>query len=534
MRDIQFPGRSTVHGTEGIVATSHPLASQTAVDILKAGGNAVDAAVAASAVLCVVEPMSTGIGGDCFALYAPGGSGDVIGLNGSGRAPQALNADVLLSQGITEIPSDNVHAVTIPGAVDAWFRLMEDHGTFDPARVLAPAIHYAEEGYAVSPIVSLYWRGLLKHINRTPGGVKHWTSKGSAPEVGERFCTPGLAQTLRAIATQGRAGFYQGDVAQDMISALREWGGLHTLEDFANTRADYVTPISNMFEGRKVLEIPPNGQGITALIMLNILSRFDLPSYGPVSAERIHLEMEAQRLAFELRDRFVADSLFSDVPVEEMLSDATADRLAARIDVNKAMEDVSDAVSDVDRDTIYLTVIDKDCNTISFINSVYMGFGSGLVAPESAVTFQNRGAGFVVEPGHRNCVEGGKRPKHTIIPGMLVHNDGSHLGKVAGAFGVMGGDYQPVGHAHVLVNMLIYDMDCQEALDCPRAFYMNGKVFVERGMPEETKEGMRARCHKVADAALPWGGGQIAMIDWNRGTFCAGSESRKDGCALAF
>lgn len=534
MRDIHQPGRSTVYGTRGAIATSQPLATAAGFEILRRGGNAVDAAIAASAVLCVVEPMSTGIGGDCFVLFAPKGSGDVIGLNGSGRAPAALSAESLLAEGIDTIGQNDVHAVTVPGAVDAWCRFLGDHGTMSLADVLAPAIHYAEEGFAVSPVVGAMWDHIASHIGRRPEGALHLLKDGKAPQVGEVFRSPVLGQTFREIATNGRAGFYEGRVAEDMVSFLSSLGGKHTMEDFANTEASYVTPIRTAYGPYDVLEIPPNGQGVTALIMLNILKEFNLDGLDPVGPERIHLEMEAQRLAFEMRDAWVADQDFGDVPVAAMLSKATASRLAKRISMDSAMSDVSDAAGDLEKDTIYLSVVDKDRNAVSFINSVYTPFGSGLVSPKTAVTFQNRGAGFVVDPGHPNCVAGGKRPKHTIIPGMLVHNEGPFKGKAAGPFGVMGGDYQAIGHTHVVTNLVHYNMDPQQALDCPRTFYQDGKLGVESTLSTRTRAALEAKGHCLEDTVMPFGGGQMILIDWENGTLAAGSEPRKDGLALAY
>ncbi len=534
MRDIHTPGRSTVHGAHGAIATSQPLATVAGLEILKKGGNAIDAAVAASAVLCVVEPMSTGIGGDCFVLYAPGGSGEVVGLNGSGRAPKALSAESLLGDGIHSIGRNDVHAVTIPGAIDAWARLVEDHGTMSFADILAPAIRYAEEGFVVSPVVGLMWNALASHVGRRPEGVRHLLNEGKAPRVGEIFKSPALGHTLRQVALKGRAGFYEGAVAQDMVSFLASLGGKHTMDDFAATEASYVTPVRTSYGPWDVLEIPPNGQGITALIMLNILKSFDLEGLDPAGPQRIHLEMEAQRLAFEMRDAYVADPDFSDVPVESLLSEATAARLAARISRDVAMSDVAGAAGDLEKDTVYLSVVDQDRNAVSFINSLYTGFGSGLVSPETAVTFQNRGAGFVVEPGHPNCVEGGKRPKHTIIPGMLVHRDGPHAGRAAGPFGVMGGDYQAIGHTHVVTNLVHFGMDAQQALDCPRTFYQDSKLLVENTISPETRTALMAMGHTVDDTLMPFGGGQMILIDWENGTLSAASEPRKDGLALAF
>ncbi|TNE57211.1 MAG: gamma-glutamyltransferase family protein [Alphaproteobacteria bacterium] len=533
MRDIHFPGRSVVYGTKGVAATSQPLATQAALQMLREGGNAVDAAIAASAMLCVVEPFSTGIGGDCFAILAKGGSGDFIGLNGSGRAPAGLSLDALQAQGIGKLEHSSPHAVTVPGAIEAWGRLMEDHGRLGLEQVLQPAIEAAEAGYAVTPVIARSWHGLLPKLEVSNGAQRHFTIDGRAPQWGEKFAVPALAKTLQAVAGRGVEGFYEGPVAEDMVSYLASLGGFHTLEDFKNVRSDYVDLVSTDYGDVDVCEIPPNGQGITALIMLNILSHFDVGSMDPNGAERIHLQVEAQRLAFELRDAFVADPAFAEVPVEALLSKETASRLAARIDPARALVDVHEAPRDLKRDTVYLSVIDQDLNVCSFINSLYYGFGGGLTAPQSAVVFQNRGLGFSMTADHPNVVAGGKRPKHTIIPGMLRQRGGSHAGKALGAFGVMGGDYQPMGHTQVVLHMQSLGMDPQEALDAPRYFYEEGELRVENGIPDETISALRAMGHAVTRASGPFGGGQIAVIDWDHGTLLAASEPRKDGYAGA-
>jgi gamma-glutamyltranspeptidase/glutathione hydrolase len=533
MRNIHLAGRSVVYGTNGVAATSHPLATEAALQIMRDGGNAVDAAIAASAVLSVVEPMSTGIGGDCFALLSKNGDGEVIGLNGSGRSPKDISLAALKARGVTTIGTESVHSVTIPGAIEAWARLSQDHGALGLEASLRPAIACAEDGFAVSPVVALYWQGLSDKLQASPGAQKFYTVEGRVPEVGARFYSPTIGTTLRAIAKQGAAGFYQGPIAEDMTGYLQSLGGFHTLEDFKKTKSDYVDPIHVTYRGVDVCEIPPNGQGITALIMLNILSCFELAGLDPRGSERMHLEIEAQRLAFELRDAYVADMSFGSVPVDEMTSMETAKRLAARIDGKRAMTDVSDAPMDIKRDTIYLSVIDRDLNTVSFINSLYRGFGSGLVSPETSVTFQNRGLGFSLEPGHPNCLDGGKRPLHTIIPGFLREGSGAYKGKTRGAFGVMGGDYQPVGHTHVVTNMIDFGMDPQEALDSPRAFYDDGTLYVEAGFDEQVVKELTLKGHSVQPSSMPYGGGQIALIDWKNGSLLAGSEPRKDGYAGA-
>ena len=528
MRDFQLPGRSTAHGRHGMAATSHPLATLTAIDTLRAGGNAVDAAVAACAVQCVVEPMSTGIGGDCFALYASGRGGDVIGLNGSGWAPKALTAEHLLEQDIDRIGTESVHSVTVPGAVDAWQTLLEDYGTMGLDRVLQPAIDYAENGWAVTPRISNDWHRQTPRLEGDEGSVQHFLKGGKPPKPGEVWRLPALAETLRTIAEQGREGFYSGWVADDMVACLNGKGGMHALEDFAEQRAEYVTPISTDYQGHTVYQIPPNGQGITALMLLNVLSGYDLKKHAPDSAERLHLETEAARLAFAMRDRYVADQRHAEVPVEKMLSAAFADDLRKQIDPDRAM-DSPEATGPAYRDTIYLTVVDKDRNACSFINSLFFPFGSCITAPKAGIMMQNRGAGFRVEPGHPNNVAPRKRPLHTIIPGMCMQD-----GRVKYCYGVMGGGYQPVGHAHVLANMIDYGMDPQEALDSPRVFHMGGKLDIERGLGEDVMQALAAKGHTVGRPDMPWGGGQIIEIDWDNGTLVGGSDPRKDGCALGY
>ena len=527
MRDLQLPGRSVVHSRHGAAATSQPLSTLAALDILRQGGNAVDAAIAACAVQGVVEPMSTGIGGDCFALlWKPGQA--VIGLNGSGHAPAALTAEGLLAEGHREIDLHSPHAVTVPGAVDAWATLSRDHGRLSLSQVLQPAIRYAEEGFAVMPRCALDWSRNTAKLQADANAARHYLPAGRAPRAGEVMRLPELAKTLRTIARDGRDGFYAGRIADDLVKYLNALGGKHSLADFAEQRAFYVEPITASYRGVDVVQIPPSGQGITALLMLNILAGFDLAKYDPVGVERFHLEAEATRLAYQARDTYVADPAFADVPVEKLLSAAFADELRDRIDLRRIMAPVGPAVGPIYRDTIYLTVVDADRNVCSFINSIYFPFGSGLVTPTSIV-LQNRGAGFRVAPGHPNCVAPRKRPLHTIIPGMAMKQGRPWL-----SYGVMGGSYQPVGHVHVLTNMIDYGMDVQEALDCARCFHIGGGIDAERGVSEVVVQGLRALGHRVVRPEMPWGGGQAIELDWQNGTLAAGFDPRKDGCALGY
>jgi len=528
MRDFQLPGRSTVHSLNGMCASSHPQASLTAVDILKRGGNAVDAAIAASAVLAVIEPMMTGIGGDCFVLFAPKGSSEVIGLNGSGRAPAAATRAYFTDQGLSEIGVTSVHSISVPGAVDAWAKLLADHGSMGMDEVLAPAIAFAEEGWALSPRIAIDWLFMVPQLKNDPDIAALYLRDGRAPEIGSIWRSPALGRTLRAIAKKGRAGFYEGEIAEQMVATLQAKGGLHTLEDFANTSADYVTPISTTYKDRQLLEIPPNGQGITALIALNIIERLGLDGLDPRGVDRVHLQVEAARQAYAARDAYVADMDQAEVPVAHLLSDAFADEMAGRIDPAR-VADLGVAGDNPHKDTTYLTVVDKDRNAVSFINSLFQGFGSNIADETTGVVFQNRAAGFVLEEGHPNCIAPNKRPMHTIIPAMLTRNDRAVM-----SFGVMGGHYQPMGHVQVMLNMLTYGMDIQEAIDFPRFLTEGGVLNVERGLPDAALAGLAAHGHQVKEAVPPFGGGQGIVIDWENGTLTGGSDPRKDGAAIGY
>ena len=530
MRNFQLPGRSTIHAKHGIAATSHPLATLAGIDALKAGGNAIDAAVTASAVLAVVEPQSTGIGGDCFALYAKGGQGEVVGLNGSGRAPAKATAAWYAEHGISRIPGEHSpHCVTVPGAIDAWATLLADHGTFTFAQALAPAIDYAENGYVVAPRVGHDWAAAEAKLAGDPNSKRVFLPQGRPPRVGEIHRQPELADALKTIAREGRDGFYRGWVARDIVTFLEGLGGLHTLADFADNEPTYVTPIATRYRGHEVLQIPPNGQGITVLLMLNILGGFDLAALDPLGVERFHLEAEATRLAYRMRDTMVADPAMAQVPVEAILSPAFADNLRSRVERGRAMNDWDVKNVPLGGDTIYLTVIDKDRNAVSFINSLYQGFGAALTAPKSGVLLQNRGAGFVLDPQHPNCIAPRKRPFHTIIPAMARKDGAPWL-----AFGVMGGDYQAVGQSHVLTNIVDWGMDIQEAIDCPRGFLFNGEFSLEQGVPAPIRAALADMGHKIVVAPEPIGGGQGVMRDFSGKTWIGGSDPRKDGCALGY
>jgi gamma-glutamyltranspeptidase / glutathione hydrolase len=528
MRNFHSPGRSTAYATNAMAATSTSQSTLEALHVLHQGGNAVDAAVTAAAVLCVSEPHMTGIGGDCFVLVGHP-DGRVEGLNGSGRSSARADADWLAASGLSEIAHDSVHAVTVPGAIDAWARLLAKHGTIDLARALEPAIRLAEQGCPVGPRVAWDWARQTDKLGCDEGARRHYLPGGRAPEAGEIMRYPALAKTLRIIARHGRDGFYSGEVADDIVATLAAKGGLLTLDDLAATDATWVDPISTVHAGRELLEIPPNGSGITALIALNALDHFDMAQYAPDSVERRHLEIEAIKLAWVLRNRHVADPDQAPAPIDDLLSEATARQLAGMIDMDKAFDGPETAVPMPRSDTVYLTVVDKDRMAVSFINSLYDEFGAGIVTPETGVTLQSRGAGFVTTPGHPNCIAPSKRPLHTIIPAMVREN-----GRVAMSFGVMGGDYQPMGHIAVMLNRYVYGMDPQGSIDFPRAFPRQGVVGIEDGISDAVAEGLRKRGHVVERVEKPWGGGQAIAIDPATGLLSGGSDPRKDGLALGY
>ncbi|NIZ14061.1 gamma-glutamyltransferase [Phaeobacter sp. HF9A] len=528
MRDLQAPGRSPARSMSAMAATSHPLSTMAALDILRAGGNAMDAAICASAVQAVVEPQSTGIGGDCFALYCPAGSDEVIAFNGSGRAPKAATVESYRALGLESVPKLGAHSVTIPGAIDGWCQLLRDHGRLDLATVLAPAIHYAENGYVVHDRVAFDWKDVEADLAADPHSARIFLPDGKAPSAGDIHRQPELAETLRRIAEHGREGFYEGPVAEDMVNRLQELGGVHTLEDFAATKGDYVTPISAEYQGLRIHQVPPNNQGLTALVMLNLMAQHDLKALDPTGVEKFHLEIETGRLAFRERNNRISDPAASAGVVEEMLSDAFTQQLSAEMDPSRAMDHLRDAELSMS-DTVYISIVDEDRNAVSFINSTYYSFGSAVTAPKSGVVLQNRGHSFKLDPAHPNAIAPNKRPLHTIMPGMATKD-----GRAVMPFGVMGGDYQPFGHVHLLTNLLDHGMDVQEAIDCPRVFFENGAVVAETGVPEASVQGLKDKGHKVIAAEAPHGGAQAIWIDWEQGTLTGGSDPRKDGMALGY
>jgi len=529
MRSFHLPGRSPVYAQRGMCATAHPLASLTAVEMLKAGGNAIDAAIAAVAVLSVVEHPMTGIGGDCFAMLLKPGAVKPIALNASGRAPAAATAKWYADKGIKSIQVQSPHAVTIPGAIDAWATLLADHGTMPLDRVLAPAIAYAEGGFPVAPRVASDWARAETKIKWHAGATRHLLKEGRPPRVGEVMRLPALARTLRTIAEEGRDAFYEGEIAADIVGELNALGGLHTLDDFKAQRCAYVEPISVNYRGVDVHELPPNNQGIVALILLNMLSRMGKLSDEPSAPERYHVMLEAARLAYGLRDAFVADPEMARVPVEHMLSAATADELVRRIDRSRRTPDLGPPPQPAGTDTTYLAVVDETGLAVSLINSLFSAFGSGIATHKTGVVLHNRGTGFVLEAGHPNCIAPRKRPMHTLVPGIATQD-----GRPLMSFGVMGAAFQPIGHVYTVTNMLDYRLDPQQALDVPRVFFEGGDVLIEEGLPKACAERLAAMGHNIRTREDPWGGGQIVCFDHANQVLVGASDHRKDGCALGY
>jgi gamma-glutamyltranspeptidase/glutathione hydrolase len=525
-RDFHAPGRSQVYATGGMVATSHPLASLTAVEIMRAGGTAADAAVAAMAVACIGEPHMTGIGGDCFCLVARPGQ-PIWGYNGSGRTGAAMRPELLIGQGLKDVATESPHAVTVPGAIEAWDTILKTHGRFGLDRVLQPAIEAAESGIAVQPRVAFDWSLAVEKLSRHAATAKHLLVDGRAPKAGDIVRFPALARTLRILAKDGARAFYEGEIADDIVATLKSLGGVQAAKDFAAHRGDEVTPISTNYRGLEVVELPPNGQGLAALVLLNILERFDMGALDANGAERLHLLIEAGRLAYGMRNTNIADPAFMTETADALLDRGFAAKLAGMIDRTRRSQ-FPKAIKPIGS-TVLVCVVDKDRNAVTMINSLFSAFGSGIATEKTGILMHHRGSGFNLTPGHPNCIGPSKRPLHTIIPALALRD-----GRVDMAFGVMGGAYQAMGHAHFISNVVDHGMDLQTAIDRPRVFFEGERVEVENGVSDDVMRAMRAMGHDVARRKLPHGGGQAIRIDWDRGVLIGASDPRKDGLALGY
>ena len=537
-----FATRSEVIARNGMAATSQPLATQVALDILKQGGNAIDAAIAANAVLGLMEPTGNGIGGDLFAIVWDAKTKKLYGLNASGRSPRSLTLDYFKKQGLEKIPSHGPLPVTVPGCVDGWFELHEKFGNLSMKENLAPAIEYAREGFPLSELIAYYWNRSAPFLKKYEGFKETFMPNGRAPKKGEVFKNPNLANTLEKIAKGGRDVFYKGELAKTMAAFMKRVGGFLSYEDLASHKSDWVEPVSTNYRGYDVWELPPNGQGIAALQILNILEGYDIQGWGFGSKEYIHHFIEAKKLVFEDRAKFYADPDFNQIPLKELISKEYAAQRRALIDPQRAARryDAGNPAL-LAGDTIYLTTADKDGNMVSLIQSNYRGMGTGLSPDGLGFIFQDRGELFDLEEGNFNTYAPGKRPFHTIIPAFITKDDKPFM-----SFGVMGGATQPQGHAQIVINIIDFGMNIQEAGDAPRILHQGssqptgeemtngGSVYLESGLPYEVYRDLREMGHRIGTNVGSFGGYQGIMLDWENKVYYGASESRKDGQAAGY
>jgi gamma-glutamyltranspeptidase / glutathione hydrolase len=532
--------RSAVLARNGMAATSQPLATAAAIRVLQQGGNAVDAAIAANAVLGVVEPMSCGLGGDLFAIVWDAKSKKLYGLNASGRAPHATTLERFVEKGLTQIPTHGPLSWSVPGCVDGWEQLRARFGSKPLADLLAPAIAYAEEGFPVSEIIADEWHAAAPELARIPTSAACFLPDGCAPRTGDVFRNPGVARSLRLVVRDGRDAFYRGPIAEGIVAYSHSVGGLFERKDFEDHTSTWVEPVSTNYRGYDVWELPPNGQGIAVLQMLNLLESYDLKTLGPLSAETLHLMIEAKKLAYEDRATFYADPEFARVPVKALISKEYAAKRAPLIHADRANAHPTPGAPG-EADTIYLTVVDKDFNAVSLIQSNFSGFGSYHVPGDLGFPIQNRGCLFALDPKHANHLEPHKRPFHTIIPGFVTKE-----GKPWLSFGLMGGDMQAQGHAQVLCNLIDFGMDVQEAGDAPRFRHEGssdptgpraadgGVVALESEIGPEVRRALEAKGHRLIRSRGGFGGYQAIRIDPERGVLMGGSDPRKDGAAIGY
>ncbi len=537
-----FASRSEVIAPHGMAATSQPLATQIALDILKAGGSAADAAIAANAALGLMEPTGSGIGGDLFAIVWDAEKEELTGLNGSGRAPKALSLQTFKDMGLDSIPPRGPLPVSVPGAVDGWFELHARYGRLPMNELLAPAIAYATDGFPVSEYIAYGWASNTEKLKDYPGFADTFMPDGKAPRKGQVFRNPRLARTYQTIADDGRDAFYKGVIARKIDSYMTEHGGFLRYEDMAEHKSEWVRPVSTNYRGYDIYELPPNGQGIAALQILNILEGYDIKSMGFGTAEYIHTFVEAKKLAFEDRARFYADMDFVEVPVDRLISKEYANERRKLIDANKAAMSYPAGDGQLeDGDTIYLTVADSDGNMVSLIQSNYRGMGSGMTPGDLGFVLQDRGELFSLTEGHANVIEPGKRPFHTIIPAFIMKD-----GKPWISFGLMGGAMQPQGHAQIIVNMIDFGMNLQEAGDAARLNHSGsseptdtimttgGVIHLETGFSDATRAALEKMGHRLGKSDGSFGGYQAIMWDEEHGVYYGASESRKDGHAAGY
>ncbi len=535
-----FATRSEVIAENGMVATSHPLATQIGLDILKNGGNAIDAAIAANAAIGLMEPTGNGIGGDLFAIIWMENDKKLYGLNASGRSPKNLKLDYFKNNNFTKIPAYGPLPVSVPGCVDGWFEMHEKFGNLKMKEILEPAIFYAENGFPVSELVSYYLKISARNFSKYPNFNETYLIDGFAPNKGQIFKNKDLANTLRIISKEGRSGFYEGKVAKVISEFIINQGGFLSYDDLKNHKSDWIEPVSTSYRGYDVWELPPNGQGIAALQILNLLEKFDIKSMGFGSAEYIHHFVEAKKIAFADRSKYYADMDFNEIPVDYLISKEYAEKRRKEINPTKASRRVK--AGDIENgDTIYLTVADKDGNMVSLIQSNYRGMGSGMVPPGLGFMLQDRGELFSLDENHFNVYEPEKRPFHTIIPAFITKNNKPYI-----SFGLMGGAMQPQGHAQIVINIVDFEMNLQEAGDAPRIRHVSnqqptggemfdgGELSLESGFDYEEIRRLMKYGHKVVFSLGSFGGYQAIMYDETLGVYFGASESRKDGSAMGY
>ena len=528
MRDFQKPERSQVFSSNGMIATSHPLAAKIGLDAMNKGGNAIDAAITSALMLVLCEPQSTGLFGDAFAIIKTKKSKNIIGLNGSGKAPINLTSDTLLSENMDKIPLNSAHSVTVPGAVSLFEEVANKFGNLGLKELCTQPIKYAEEGVVVSPRVSFDWE---THREKLIGSSeKFYLSSGRPYRAGSLFRAPMQAEVLRQIAAQGSKGFYRSDITVDLVNSLQELGGVHTLADFEDVSVQYVDPIyAELKDGSTLIELPPNGQGITAIMMKKLMELCHIERHKADSFERVHLEAEIAKTAYSARNNFIGDPNFSKIKQNIFTDETYLKQLSKEISFGKLLSDnLEDDFFTRNKDTVLICAADNEGNAISLIFSTFHAFGSGLCSRKYGLLFHNRGAGFTLKKNHPNELLGGKRPLHTIIPAILKEKNGSIM-----PFGVMGGQYQANGHARILSNIKDYGMEFQESLNFPRSFYFDGVLNLERGYPKATREKLYEMGYKIEDATIPIGGAQLVRFD-SSGVLIGASDPRKDGCALGF
>ncbi len=528
MRRIYETGRSNILANNAMVATSQPLSSQEAINILRLGGNAVDAAIAASAVLSVIEPGSTGIGGDCFAIVKMENK-KPISINGSGINPKKANLNYFKKNKIDSIGLLSPHSVTIPGAVDAWFEMHKKFGKLNFEQLFITAENYARSGFPVHEIEAYHWKKNEDKLKKNKITKNEFLINNKAPNFASKYRNVKLADTLNIIGRKGAKGFYEGDIAKDMVKSLNHLGGTHTEEDFYNQKTIFSDTLISKYKENFINQCPPNGPGVIVHLMMKLLEKFNWSNINYLDSQRFHIQAEVTKVCFEIKESIIGDPNFSNINFDELISDNSINKLFNKIVLDRAYDSKKAYVTS-HPETVYLTVVDKDLNSVSFINSICHAFGSGICSENTGILFQNRGVNFRLEEGHPNCIDSNKRPLHTIIPGLLTNEKN----QAVMSYGVMGGQYQPIGQAHVLQNIFEFGMSIQESIDAQRAFALNGKLKIEKSFSKTLINKLSNLGHDIQVVEDGIGGGQGIIINRKDGNLIAGSDPRKDGLAIGY